>query len=340
MVLTEYVKVNKLLIEDMLGLKKGDTMLIPVSAGIPEAYDIALSAQQYATGIGVKADIFVIAPRARGSPPNRELTSAAREVDGLYQMAPFHALDLKVTFDKCKIPMAYVSESPGIDESLIRTMVHVDAEWQRRVGRRIANEFTEADEARITTRTGTDYTEDISKIPGEALSGYAADPEGTPWEYVPGSCPGIVEREWGVANGKVVYDDGAYKGAEIVIEDSRIASFGGGFQGELLQRHLGDRINDPDFMCPTEWGIGTNPRARMVAPNGRSLLEWERVLGLIHFHFGDSQPYPVMKDGKLTNPEWKPAKFHEGPNLWYPTVYLDDKLIVKDGVIQEEYYKK
>ena len=340
MVLPEYEKVNKLLIEDLLNLKKGDSMLIPVSAGIPEAYDIALSGMAYAEGIGVKADIFVIAPFKRGDPPNKQLTAAAKEVDGLYQMAPFHALDLKVTFDKCKIPMAYIGETPGTDESLIRTMVRVDPEWQRRVGRRIADAFTEADTARITTRTGTDFTEDISKLPGEALSGYAADPDGTPWEYVPGSCPGIVEREWGTAHGTVVYDDAPFEGAEIIIEDSRITGFGGGFVGERLKRDLGEKINDPDFMCPCEWGIGTNPNARMNAPNGRRLLEWERVLGLIHFHFGDSQPYPVIKDGVHTNPEWKPAKFHAGPNLWHPTVYLDDEVIVKDGVIQDKYYKK
>ncbi len=338
MVLPEYVKVNKLIIEEMLALEKGDKMLIPVSPGLPEAYDIALSAQQYAESIGVKADIFVISPFNRGDPPNQQLTAAAKEVDGLYQMTIFHALDLKETFDKLKIPMVFTGQAPGTDESLIRTMVRVDPYWQRDVGRAIANAFTEADTARITTRTGTDFTEDISKIPGEALSGFAADPEGTPWEYVPGSCPGIVEREWGVAQGKVVYDDGPYKGAVIVIENSRITDFEGGVPGELLKYDLGDKINDDDFMCPCEWGIGTNPNARMVAPNGRTLLEWERVRGLIHFHFGDSQPYPVMIDGKLVNPEWKPAKFHTGPNIWYPTVYLDEEIIVKDGIIVDKYY--
>jgi len=337
LVLPEYIKVNKLLIEEMLGLEKGDSMLIPVSAGIPEAYDIALSAQSYAESIGVKADIFVIAPFNRGDPPSKQLTAAAKEVDGLYQMAPFHALDLKVTFDKLKIPMPYIGESPGTDESLIRTMLRVDPHKMRAVGRKMADAFTEADTARITTRTGTDYTEDISGIPGEALSGFAADPEGTPWEYVPGSCPGIVETRWGTAEGRVVYDDGPYEGAVIVIEGSRIAGFEGGQAGVRLEHWLGDRIRDDDFMCPCEWGIGTNPNARMVAPNGRQLLEWERVLGLIHFHFGDSQPYPVVHEGKLTNPEWKPAKFHTGPNIWHPTVYLDDELIVKDGIIQEKY---
>jgi len=337
LVLPEFVKVNKLLIEDMLGLRKGDRMLIPVSAGIPEAYDIALSAQRYAESVGIKADIMVIAPFKWGDPPNEVLTAAAKEVDGIYMMAPFHALDLKVTFDKLKIPMIYVGESPGTDESLIRTMLRVDPYKMREEGWKIADAFTEADEVRITTRTGTDYTEDISGIVGEALSGFASDPRGTPWEYVPGACPGIVERRWGTAYGKVVYDDGPFKGAVIVIEGSRIVDFEGGPAGERLRHWLGDRIYDEDFMCPCEWGIGTNPNAMMIAPNGRRLLEWERVRGLIHFHFGDSQPYPVMHEGKLINPEWKPAKFHTGPNIWYPTVYLDDKLIVKDGVIQEPY---
>jgi len=337
MVLPEFVKVNKILIEDMLGLKKGDTMLIPVSAGVPEAYDIALSAQAYANSIGVKADIFTIAPRGRGDPPNKELTSAAKDVDGLYQMAPFHALDLKLTFDKKRIPMAYIGETPGTDESLIRTILEVDPYKMKEEGRKIADEFTKANEARITTRTGTDYKEDISGIPGEALSGFASDPEGTPWEYVPGSCPGIVETRWGTANGKVVYDDGSYKGAIIVIKDSKIIDFEGGPPGDRLKNWLGDRIHEDDFICPAEWGIGTNPNARMLAPNGRQLLEWERVRGLIHFHFGDSQPYPVIHEGKLINPEWKPAKFHTGPNIWYPTVHLDDKLIIKDGIIKDPY---
>lgn len=337
MVLPEYMKVNKLLIQDLLGLKKGDTMLIPVSAGMPEALDIALSAQAYAETIGVKADIFALAPFKTGDPPNRELTNAAKEVNGLYQMAPFHALDLKITFDKLKIPMIYVGETPGTDESLVRTMLRVDPFKMREEGRKIADAFTEADTVRVTTRTGTDYTEDVKGIPGEALSGFAADPEGTPWEYVPGSCPGIVERKWGPANGRVLYDDGPYHGAVLVIKDNRIAEIEGGFVGERLKHWLGNRIYDKDFMCPCEWGFGTNPNAVMVASNGRRLLEWERVRGLIHFHFGDSQPYPVMHEGKLTNPEWKPAKFHSGPNLWYPTVYFDEKLIVKDGIIQEPY---
>lgn len=337
MVLPEFVKVNKLLIEDMLGLKKGDTMLIPVSAGIPEAYDIALSAQAYAESIDVKADIMTIAPFKRGEQPNKALTAAAEEMDGLYQMAPFHALDLKITFDKLRIPMVYVGETPGTDESLIRTMLRVDPYKMRDEGWEIADAFTEADTVRITTRTGTDYTEDISGIPGEALSGFASDPKGTPWEYIPGSCPGIVETRWGTADGKVIYDDGPFIGAVLVIEGSRIVDIEGGFAGERLKHSLGDRIYDKNCICPAEWGIGTNPNARMVAPNGRRLLEWERVRGLIHFHFGDFQPYPVMHEGKLVNPEWKPARFHTGPNIWYPTVYLDDKLIAKDGIIQEPY---
>lgn len=335
MVLPEYVKVNKLMIEEMLGLKKGDRMLIPVTAGIPEAYDIALSALEYAEGIGVEAQIMAISPMKRGGPPNKALTAAAKEADGLYQMAPFHALDLKVTFDKLKIPMAYIGETPGTDESLIRTMVRVDPYKMREEGWKIADAFTEANTVRITSHTGTDYTEDITGVTGEALSGFAADPNGTPWEYVPGACPGIVELKWGTANGKVVYEDGPYKGAVIVIEGSRIAGFEGGIAGERLKDWLGDRIDDKDFMCPCEWGIGTNPNAVMVAPNGRQLLEWERVRGLIHFHFGDSQPYPVMHKGRLVNPEWKPAKFHSGPNIYYPNVYFDDRLIVRNGIIQK-----
>lgn len=336
------VKANKVMIEDMLGLKKGDTMLISTSPRVP--WELAESAREYAEGIGVKASILSFA-RARGEPPSEAITSLALESDGIYGLGG-GGWDIKKLVE-AKIPYILIGGAPGIDESLVRTIVNVDPEKMREEGWEIADAFTEADEVRITSRLGTDYTEDISGIVGEALSGYASDPRGTPYEYVPGSCPGIVElRDKYTANGKLVFDGllGERGTAHpepitLIVKDSKIVDIQGGAEAEKLKRRIQsylEKAEDPEnFYFPVEWGIGTNPNARVVAPNGRRYLEWERVRGAIHMGFGTIQPYPVFHEGKLINPDWEPAKFHSDLLMLYPTVYLDDKLIVKDGFIQE-----
>jgi len=335
-------KANRIMIEDMLGIKKGDRLLITTSPSVP--WELADSVREYAEGIGVKTRILSVG-RMYGEPPSEAITSLARESDGIYNLGGGGWDQKKIV--EAKVPQILVGGAPGIDESLVRTVVNVDPEEMRREGWKIADAFTEANHVRITSRLGTDYTEDISGIVGEALSGYASDPRGTPWEYVPGSCPGIVElRDKYAANGRLVFDgqlgDRGTTNPEpitVIVRNSKILDIQGGPEAEKLKQRIHDYLekaeNKDDFYFPVEWGIGTNPNATVVAPNGRRYLEWERLRGGIHMGFGSIQPYPVFHEGKLINPEWEPAKFHSDLLMLYPTVHLDDKLIVKDGIIQK-----
>lgn len=337
LVLPEFVKVNKLLIEDMLGLKKGDKMLILTSADVP--YDIAESAQIYAESIGIESYILNTFPQSKKNLPNKIVTSIAKEMDGIYLLSGWNSIDFKEIVNH-KIPLIYIGGAPGIDECLIRTMIHVDIYKLKEEAWKIANAFTEAKTVRITSKQGTDYIEDIDGVYGEALCGFACDPMGTPWEYVPPACPGIVENKKGKSNGKVVFDayiSGIGVLRELVtvyVEEGKIINIEGGRQAEEF-RQLIESFDKSNFNFPVEWGIGTNPNARLISPSGRILIEWERVRGTVHIGMGDFQPYPVFHEGKLVNPEWKPAKYHCDGMIWAPTIYLDDRLIVKDGFIQK-----
>jgi len=337
MVLTEFVKVNKILIEDMLGLKSSDEMLILTSAEVP--YDIAESAQIYAESKGIKSYILNVPPRPKEAPPSKAISSIAKEVDGIYLLSGWDSLNFKEIVNH-KIPLIFIGGAPGIDECLIRTMVHVDVYKLKEEAWKIADAFTEAKTVRITSKQGTDYIEDIDGVYGEALCGFACDPMGTPWEYVPPACPGIVENKKGKSNGKIVFD--AYiseigvlrEPVTVHIEKGEIIDIEGGRQAEEF-RQLIESFDQSNFNFPVEWGIGTNPNARLISPSGRILIEWERVRGTVHIGMGDFQPYPVFHEGKLVNPEWKPAKYHCDGMIWAPTVYLDDKIIVKNGFIQK-----
>lgn len=336
MVLPEFVRVNKLLIEEMLGLAKGDKMLIVTTPEVPA--DVAESAQTYAETVGIESYLLTVHGH-RGSPPSKIVTSVAKEVNGIYLLSGWGSLDFKQVVEH-KIPLIYVAGAPGIDESLIRTMLNVDNHKLKEEAWKIADAFTEAKTVRVTSKQGTDYSEDISDLYGEALCGFACDPMGTPWEYVPAACPGIVESRSVTSNGKVVFD--AYisgigvlrEPVTVYVEKGKIVKFEGGRQADQFKQQL-EGFDQTNFNFPVEWGIGTNPKAELVSPSGRILIEWERVRGTVHMGMGDPLPYPVHYRGKLVNPEWKPALHHCDGMMWSPTVYLDDKLIVKDGFIQK-----
>jgi len=337
LVLPEFVKVNKLLIEEMLGLSKGDEMLVLTTPEAPS--DVAESTQTYAESIGIKSYVLSVHPQAKGSPASKIITSIAKEVDGIYLLSGWGSLDFKEVVEH-RTPLIYIAGAPGIDESLIRTMLGVEIRKLKEEAWKIADAFTDAKMVRITSRQGTDYTEEIAHIYGEALCGFACDPMGTPWEYVPPACPGIVETKKGTSNGKVVFD--AYisgigvlrEPVTVYVDGGKITRIEGGRQAEQFKQLL-ESFDQSSFNFPAEWGIGTNPNAELVGPSGRILIEWERVRGTIHMGMGDLQPYPVHYKGKLINPEWKPALHHCDGMMWTPTVYLDDKLTVKDGFIQK-----
>lgn len=65
-------KANRIMIEDMLGIKKGDRLLITTSPSVP--WELADSVREYAEGIGVKTRILSVG-RMYGEPPSEAITS-------------------------------------------------------------------------------------------------------------------------------------------------------------------------------------------------------------------------------------------------------------------------
>ncbi len=80
-------------------------------------------------------------------------------------------------------------------------------------------------------------------------------------------------------------------------------------------------IKNKKYANVAELGIGTNPKAKAKG----TVLEDEKVLGTAHIAFGNN----ISFGGKLNVP------FHLDCVFSNPTVFIDGKLIMKDGKIFE-----
>ncbi|MEM0083610.1 MAG: aminopeptidase [Candidatus Nezhaarchaeales archaeon] len=127
----------------------------------------------------------------------------------------------------------------------------------------------------------------------------------------------------GTANGVVVFD-GAIAGVgtlkvpvKVLIRDGLTVEFEGEDEAQRLKQLLSS-VGMKEAFNVAEFGIGTNPGAKIV---GNILMD-EKVYGTIHIAFGDNSTI----GGRIK------AGIHLDGIVTKPTVYVDDKMIMKDGV--------
>ena len=327
LVLAEMEKANKILIETQLGMKKGDEMLIPTTE---EFLGVAKSAQAYADGIGVRAYVVLVPPIERGTYP-KALQSMANEVDGIYSLGM--GFSTKEALDHGTRLLGVILD----DETLVRTLVRVNLPKLKEEAWKIRDAISDCETLRITSHNGTDFTEDRHGKIGSPGGMWAGDPWEELYEFSPLGYPGYARYPpLGTCNGKLVYDlyltpFGLIREPVVcTIVKDEIVKVEGGWEA----KRFWNNIKDWPEKFLAEMQIGINPNARMPGKGP----EWERYRGGVHFGMGSIMPYPAFgENGKLLNPDWKPAKFHCDGMMAAPTVYADDKLIVKDGILQHPY---
>ena len=121
------------------------------------------------------------------------------------------------------------------------------------------------------------------------------------------------------ANGRIVID-GSIAGIglvsaplEVIIEDGYAVDFIGPDK-KRLKKILGIK---KEAMNIAELGIGTNPQAHLIG----NILEDEKIYGTVHIAFGDNSTF-----GGNTR-----AGIHIDGIILDPFVYIDDKLVAKEG---------
>ena len=117
------------------------------------------------------------------------------------------------------------------------------------------------------------------------------------------------------ANGVIVIDsmeDYAKPGTNVLVKDGKAVSISD--KNCKLAKTFESVKNSRNI---AELGIGTNPKAKLIG----NILQDEKCKGTVHIAFGSNISY----GGKVYSP------FHLDAILLKPTVYVDDKCLMKNG---------
>lgn len=202
--------------------------------------------------------------------------------------------------------------------------IETDFRAQRPVCERLADLFTGADSARLTTPAGTDLAMSIEGRRGNALT-CVVDRPGM-FSPIPNVEANVSPVE-GSAEGRIVVDASIpYIGigllrepVEMTVERGLITEIRGGHEAEVLRRDLEEK-GDPNVYNIAELGVGLNPRSEMTG----IMLDDEGVLGSAHIGIGTN----ITLGGAVK------AAVHYDLVLWRPTIELDGEAVLEEGAIR------
>ncbi|MDI7258512.1 MAG: aminopeptidase [Thermodesulfobacteriota bacterium] len=218
-----------------------------------------------------------------------------------------------------------ICEFWGVTEDMmVRGGLTEDPAWLEKTSLRMAELMDQAREARLTTPDGTDLYVEVSGRKAIALASTAR----TPGSFcsLPAGESAIAPVE-GTATGKIV---GPYlvehreierprEPFELIIREGNVVKVIGGIEAQRLERLLAE--NSPSAQNIAEFAIGTNRRCRVDT----GLREAKKAWGTAHIAIGDNQSIGGVVESPL----------HIDFILLQPTVWLDDREVVRDGKLIE-----
>jgi leucyl aminopeptidase (aminopeptidase T) len=301
-----------------MGLKPDESCLIITDAGkrrIGEAF------YEEANKITDNTKLIEIPElKVNGEEPSKEVAEMMKHYDVIMIPTTKSLSHTKARRDAVDAG-ARIASMPGITEDMATRCLGADYEKIKARTRRLIELHDKGSNMRITTTRGTDIT---MSIEGLHCRGAAAGiltkpgsfgnlPEGeSNMAPVEGSANGIFIVDKTMAGvGKLISP------IRITVKDGMAVKIEGKEEAEKLKDML-EAMNDPKVYNIAEIGIGTNDKATITG----NTLEDEKVLGTCHIALGNNMSY----EGGTCN-----APIHLDGVIDKPTIYIDDKKIMKDG---------
>jgi len=212
-----------------------------------------------------------------------------------------------------------VATFPGITEDVMIRGMNANYKKIAKLSIKLVEILEQGKKIRVTAPAGTDISFDIAGRKAIASKGLFHE-KGESGNLPTGET--YLAPVEGTANGVFVVDGsmaglGLIKNANIKIEveNGYATKITGGVLAKKLTQQL-DAVGK-DARNIAEFGIGTNDSAKLSGV----LLEDEKVMGTIHIALGNN----VSMGGSVNVP------LHLDGVIKKPTVYMDDKLLMKDG---------
>jgi leucyl aminopeptidase (aminopeptidase T) len=305
----------RIVVQDCLGVKKGEEVLIIVDEKTRRIGDALFNA---AKSLGAEAVLVEMIEReVHGSEPPRLVAEAMKSADVIIAPTSKSLTHTKARQEATKSGVR-IASMPTITEDMMSRTLSADYTKIKERSLKFRDLLSQGNEVRVTTPAGTDLTFSIAGR--EALADTGILHEKGAFGNLPAgeACLAPVE---GKTSGVAVID-GSMAGVGViktpirmVIKDGYVTEITGGDEAKVLSELLKDKGKEAKNIA--ELGIGTNEKA---TPSG-SPLEDEKVMGTVHVGIGDN----IIFGGKVKAP------LHLDGIMKNPTLVIDGKTVIKNG---------
>jgi leucyl aminopeptidase (aminopeptidase T) len=310
-----------MMINQVVGVKKGERVLIVTDDDMPQAITQALAFSAISAG----GEVVVIKMQTQdigGQEPPASVTAAMSAAQIVINQSTYSITHTEATRAAIKNGVRIANLRNFTEEMMVSGGITADYNQVKRISENLARLLSDADVIRMTTPEGTDLTMRSRGRKAIAQTGFITKP---------GELSGLPDGEStlapleGLTEG-VVVDPYIADSLGLVTEPlrmeitkGRITSVTGGTQASKLIDFL-KQHDENGYNAAAQLALGTNPACRVV-PNTR---EVSKKLGTSHIAIGDNKTLGGKSESNC----------HIDFVFLSPTVWLDDVCILKDNEFQ------
>ena len=328
----EIGRAAKTLIEDILRVEAGETVIITADTGSKE--EVVNAAAQAVFNVGAKPMVIWLAsPLGVGKAadpmlPQEALIGALSKADVWIEFN-YQWLLYSTSFDKTMAlnkTIRYICLVGMNADMMIRTIGRVDIPTLEQFLNEISDITGKAKEVRITTPAGTDIS--FNNHPDREMIVHSGIvPKGT-YEMLPGQISWTPIFE--TINGVIVFDGSVYPPIGLLqtpiklhVEKGKIVKIEGGKDAQQLETWL-NKFNDENMFLMAHISYSFNPGAKLTG----DIVEDERVWGSTEWGIGNIGPRLVPDI-----PGGVPAPSHTDGICLNSSVWLDGRQIMDTGKV-------
>ncbi|MBX2976797.1 MAG: aminopeptidase [Ignavibacteriaceae bacterium] len=321
MKLTKLDRASEIAIVNCMGAKKKERILVISDCNKKE---IGYSLFSNAIRLGFEALYVEMKPgKINGEEPSKQIADLMKQFDVVF-CPTTKSLTHTDARREASAQGVRIATFPGITKDVMIRGLNADYNYISKLSIKLKKILERGKFVRITTALGTDLSFSIAGRTSYASKGLFHK-KGESGNLPTGET--FLAPVEGTSNGVFVVDGsmaglGLIKNVNLKVEvkDGYATKITGGKIATQLNKML-DAVGK-DARNIAEFGIGTNPSAKLSGV----LLEDEKVMGTIHIALGNNKSMggsvnvPIHLDGVVKK----------------PTVYLDNKLLMKDGKLLVE----
>lgn len=274
---------------------------------------------------GATVNMMVLDRREhRGNEPGDAIVSGLLEADIIFQLtrpALVHTDAYETVMNETDARWFIL---PGLTtEKLIDGGLYADFDEMTPKAEKVAQLFSDASTAKVTSPQGTDIKFDLTGRQGKAVSGFARKPGTT---AAPGNIEANIDPVEGSASGTVVVDGGVsdfgigtlHEDIHLEIDDGLVNDISGGAYARMIDDILSE-YDTPAVYNIGQLAVGMNPEVRVFSDDA---VDLHGRYGNVHIGIGHSSGF---LGGETRSPT------HFDVMLSEPTLTLDGEPLLERG---------